>query len=143
MNVRAIYPVLMTDRLEESRSFYAALLDLDLAFDSDWFAQLISAGSDQAQMGLVAGDHDSIPAGFRDRPGPGFLVTIEVEDIETVYERAVSQEVQVELPLRDEEWGQRHFIVRDPNGIAVDVVKVIPATSSEAAAQYTEAAPKA
>ncbi len=73
MNVRTIYPVLMTDRLEESRRFYAALLDLDLAFDSDWFAQLISAGTDQAQMGLVAGDHDSIPAAFRGRPGTGLL----------------------------------------------------------------------
>lgn len=140
MNVRAIYAVLMTDRLEESRSFYAELLDLDLAFESDWFAQLISTGTDQAQMGMVAADHESIPANFRNPAGTGLLVTVEVEDVDSVYERAVAAEAPVELSLRDEERGQRHFIVRDPNGIAVDVVKVIPATSSEAAAQYTPAA---
>jgi catechol 2,3-dioxygenase-like lactoylglutathione lyase family enzyme len=136
MNVRAIYPVLMTDRVEESRRFYAELLDLDLAFDSDWFVQLISAGSDQAQMGMVASDHESIPAAFR-AAGAGFLVTVEVEDVDSVYERAVSRGTPIKLSLRDEEWGQRHFIARDPNGIAVDVVKVIPVTSSEAAAHYT------
>lgn len=137
MNVRAIYPVLMTDRVEESRRFYAELLDLDLAFDSDWYVQLISAGTDKAQMGMVESGHESIPAAFRDPAEAGFLVTVEVEDVDSVFERAVLQETPIELSLRDEEWGQRHFITRDPNGIAVDVVKVIPVTSSQAASHYT------
>ena len=41
-----------------------------------------------------------------------------------------------DLSLRDEDWGQRHFITRDPDGLAVDVVHVIPVTSAEAAGHY-------
>jgi hypothetical protein len=37
--------------------------------------------------------------------------------------------------LRDEAFGQRHFITRDPAGVMIDVIKVIP-PSEEFAAQY-------
>ena len=37
--------------------------------------------------------------------------------------------------LRDEPFGQRHFITRDPNGVLIDVIKPIP-PSAEFAAQY-------
>ncbi|MFX4229610.1 MAG: hypothetical protein ACFHHU_17570 [Porticoccaceae bacterium] len=39
------------------------------------------------------------------------------------------------LPLRDEPFGQRHFITRDPNGVLIDVIKPIP-PSAEFLAQY-------
>lgn len=32
------------------------------------------------------------------------------------------------LELRSEAFGQRHFITSDPNGVLVDVIKVIPVT---------------
>lgn len=31
--------------------------------------------------------------------------------------------VAIELGLRDEPWGDRHFAVRDPNGIGADIVQ--------------------
>jgi uncharacterized glyoxalase superfamily protein PhnB len=64
------------------------------------------------------------------------LITVEVENVDAVYERARSRALPIELDLRSEDWGQRHFITRDPNGLAVDVVQVIPVTSEEAAMQY-------
>jgi hypothetical protein len=38
-------------------------------------------------------------------------------------------------PLRDEPWGQRHFIGVDPQGVMVDVIELIP-PSPEFLAQY-------
>ena len=43
----------------------------------------------------------------------------------------------VVLSLRDEDFGQRHFILRDPAGNLVDVIQSIPA-SEEYAQSYTE-----
>ena len=43
------------------------------------------------------------------------------------------------LPLRDEDFGQRHFITQDPNGVLIDVIKPIP-PSAEFAAQYDPSA---
>jgi hypothetical protein len=41
------------------------------------------------------------------------------------------------LPLRDEAFGQRHFIVRDPAGNLVDVIENIP-PSEEFASAYSQ-----
>jgi catechol 2,3-dioxygenase-like lactoylglutathione lyase family enzyme len=135
LTVNAVFPVVMTDRLAESREFYAELLEMRLAFEADWYVQLVSPTDPNAQLGLVLQGHDSIPPVFR-RPAAGVLVTIEVDDVDRVHERARVGGLPIELSLRSEEWGQRHFITRDPNGLAVDVVQVIPVTSETAAAQY-------
>jgi catechol 2,3-dioxygenase-like lactoylglutathione lyase family enzyme len=135
MTVNALFPVVMTDRLAESRDFYADLLGMRIAFEADWYVQLLSPTTPAAQLGLVEAEHESVPPVFR-RPADGVLVTAEVESVDAVHERAVARGLPVELSLRDEDWGQRHFITRDPNGLAVDVVQVIPVTSEEAAAQY-------
>ena len=39
------------------------------------------------------------------------------------------------LALKDEAFGQRHFITRDPNGVLIDVIKPIP-PSEEFLSQY-------
>jgi catechol 2,3-dioxygenase-like lactoylglutathione lyase family enzyme len=135
MSINAVFPVLITDRLAESRDFYADLLDMRLAFEADWYVQLISHTTASAQLGLVERGHESVPPVF-DGLAAGVLVTIEVDDVDAVHERARALSLPMELSLRSEDWGQRHFITRDPNGVAVDVVQVIPVTSGEAAAQY-------
>jgi catechol 2,3-dioxygenase-like lactoylglutathione lyase family enzyme len=125
----------MTDRVAASRDFYAGLLGMRIAFEADWYVQLLSPASPAAQLGIVDGGHESVPPTFR-QPAAGVLVTIEVDHVDAVHERARELGLPIELSLRDEDWGQRHLITRDPNGLAVDVVQVIPVTSDEAAAQY-------
>lgn len=135
MTVTALYPVLMTDRPAALARFYAELLDLEPVFEADWFVQLTG------QLGFVARDHDSVPERFRGALPAGLLVTVEVDDVDAVHTRAVALGAPIELTLRSERWGQRHFITRDPDGTAVDVVQVIPVTSSEIAAQYVTSIP--
>lgn len=64
------------------------------------------------------------------------LVTIEVDDVDLVHERAQRLGLPIELSLRDEDWGPRHFITREPNELAVDVVQVMAVTSPDAASAY-------
>jgi predicted enzyme related to lactoylglutathione lyase len=54
------------------------------------------------------------------------LVTIEVDDVDAVGERAAGLGLPVVLPMRDEPFGQRHFMTVDPDGTLVDVVQAIP-----------------
>ena len=140
MNVTALYPVLISRDPARSREFYADLLGFETAFESDWFVQLAAPGEGGAQLGLVAAGHDSIPPRVREERGVAALVTVEVDDAYRAFERVWARNLEVELPLRDEPWGQRHFIVRDPDGVAVDVVQVIAVADPEIAAQYSEQA---
>lgn len=132
--VSSLYPVLMTDDVARAGAFYRDLLGLDEVFATDWYVSLCAPGDENVQLGIVARDHDSVPAAFRARAA-GLLVTVEVADVDAVHARAAERGLPFHVTLRDEDWGQRHFITEDPDGVLVDVVKVI-APSPEFAALY-------
>lgn len=132
--VASLYPVLMTDDVPRAHAFYAELLGLADAFASDWYVSLAASDDATVQLGIVARGHDSVPAAFRSATA-GLLVTVEVEDVDAVHTRALAHELPFHVPLRDEPWGQRHFITEDPDGVLVDVVTVIP-PAPEFVAQY-------
>lgn len=58
------------------------------------------------------------------------------------YERLCRIGLPIHFPLRSEDFGQRHFITSDPNGVLIDVIKLIP-PSAEYASQYEEETLKA
>ncbi len=49
--------------------------------------------------------------------------TFEVEDAQAEYERLTGLGVTMSYDLKDEEWGQRHFMVKDPAGVVIDIVQ--------------------
>ncbi|RYE51971.1 MAG: glyoxalase, partial [Rhizobiaceae bacterium] len=65
----------------------------------------------------------------------GMLISFEVDDPDAIYARLQAAGVKILRTLRDEDFGQRHFIAADPNGVMIDVIKPIP-PSAEYAAQY-------
>ena len=106
--------------------FYTSLLGLEPVFQIDWYAQLQSPDNPSLQLAFVQRDHENVPPGHRVTPR-GVLVTVEVEDVDAIHTRAQELGFEISYALRDEIWGQRHFMVVDPNGLLVDVVQIIPA----------------
>ncbi|UUY04208.1 MerR family transcriptional regulator [Svornostia abyssi] len=135
VTTQAIYPVTMSADPAATAAFYRDLLGLADTFASDWYVSL-AAPDGGAQLATVRRDHESIPAGFH-APPAGALVTVEVDDARAIRRRAAAMNVPIELELRDEAWGQRHFICRDPDGLLVDVVELI-APTGEFVAQYVD-----
>jgi uncharacterized glyoxalase superfamily protein PhnB len=101
-------------------------------FDIDWYIQMQADHDENVQIAFVAKDHPSVPQGFAVAP-QGVVITLEFDDVDSVYERARELKLPIAQELRDEEWGQRHFMVEDPNGLLVDVVKMI-----EPSAEFVE-----
>ncbi|MEM9068473.1 MAG: VOC family protein [Myxococcota bacterium] len=137
--LNALYPVLGSNKLRESRDFYRALFDLRVSFENDWYISLATETEPHQQIAFVAHDHESVPTESR-QLAAGFLVTLEVEDVDALWKRAQTLTLEPVLSIRDEAWGQRHFIVRDPNGVLVDVVQPIP-PSAEFADAYAMTPP--
>jgi uncharacterized glyoxalase superfamily protein PhnB len=50
-------------------------------------------------------------------------VSIDVDDVDAVYDRARAARAEIVYPLTDEEWGLRRFFVRDPNGAVINVTE--------------------
>ena len=134
MKTTSYYPVLMTDDVAATMAFYVAHFRFKPLFESDWYVHLQSSEDKRVNLGIVAGDHETIPPEGRGK-SCGLLINFEVKDPDAIYERLVAAGLPILRSLRDEPFGQRHFITRDPNGVLIDVIKPIP-PSAEFAAQF-------
>lgn len=136
----SLYPVLCTERLAASRAFYVERLGFVPTFEADWYVSLRHDGPRGFELALVDAAHPTIPAAYRGRPVQGLLLNFEVDDVDAEWERLVVRGgLEPQLALRDEAFGQRHFIVADPNGVLLDVITEIP-PSPEFAAQFADGA---
>ncbi|HWV76378.1 MAG TPA: VOC family protein [Isoptericola sp.] len=134
--ITSLYPVLAVSDVPGAARFYADLLGMTTTFTSDWYVSLRSGA---AELAVVDADHETIPEPARGARAAGLLVTVEVDDVDAVHARVLAAGGHdVLLPLRDEAFGQRHFIVAGPDGALVDVVTPIP-PSAEFAALYAGA----
>lgn len=136
MNLNSFYPVVLTERLEETARFYERHFGFERTFSSDWYVSLKRTAAPGYELAAVDAAHETVPAAYR-RSVRGLLLNFEVEDVDAEYRRLVQDGgLSPELNLRTETFGQRHFILADPNGVLIDVIQVIPTTDPEAADQY-------
>lgn len=139
MKTSSYYPVLMTSRVAETAAFYQQFFAFQPQFESDWYVHLQSADDDQVTLAILDGSHDSVPASARGREASGLLLNFEVSDVDAVHERLAAQGLPIIQALRSEDFGQRHFIAVDPNGVLIDVIEPI-APTAEFAAQFAPSA---
>lgn len=138
MKISSYYPVIMTGDVNATAAFYVEHFGFRPLFESDWYVHLQSAEDAAVNLAILDGDHETIPAEGRGRVS-GMLLNFEVEDVDTVHERMVAAGLPVLRSLRDEDFGQRHFITADPNGVLLDIIKPIPPVG-EFVEQYVDEA---
>ena len=138
MKANSYYPVLLVEDVASTAAFYERHFRFRALFDSGWYVHLQSTEDEGVNLAIVQQDHETIPSTGRG-PVSGLIINFEVTDPDAVYERAKAAGLPILIDLRDEDFGQRHFITRDPNGVMIDVIKPIP-PSAEFAAQFVEGA---
>lgn len=140
MKCTQFYPVILTGDVEGTSRFYQDHFRFQPSFESDWYVHLQSREDAGVNIAILQGDHETIPETGRGRTS-GLVINFEVDDVDTEYEKALAGKLPILLALRDEPFGQRHFITRDPNGVLLDFIKPIP-PSEEFLKQYaTDAVP--
>ncbi|MFJ2533083.1 VOC family protein [Microbacterium maritypicum] len=132
MQITSFYPVLMVDDVATAARFYREELGFEVVFEADWY---VSLRIDDGELAILDRAHETIPEGFRE-PVRGLLLNVEVRDAASEHARLVGEQGLPErLPLRDEAFGQRHFIIEAPGGVLIDVIEPIE-PSPEFAAAY-------
>ena len=110
MASRAV-PNIRSDRPAETRAFFVDLLGFDVAMDIGWVTTVAAPGNRAVQVNIISNDDPSAPG-----------ISVGVDDVDAVHARAVEQGLEIAYPLRDEEWGVRRFMLREPGGTLVNVV---------------------
>ena len=64
----------------------------------------------------------TLPADQRDDHANGLILAFVVDDLDGELARLEAEGVTITMPLTVEEWGERAFQVRDPNGVIVELL---------------------
>lgn len=117
---------IITPKLAETKNFYVNVLGFGVTFENDFYL-LLHTPNREAEISFLLPDHPSQQAIFQSPfQGQGVYLTIEVDNVDELYKDLTNKGVEVLGGMRDEEWGDRHFIVKDPNGIGIDFVTYTP-----------------
>jgi uncharacterized glyoxalase superfamily protein PhnB len=136
MEFKSCFPVTVTPKLAEARDFYVKYLGFDVVFEADWYVQLHApreGGGKPIELAFMLPDQESQPPALRSEfNGVGVIFSLEVEDVDSLYQVVRGADCETVVELRDEPWGQRLFLIRDPAGNLLDVVEQIsPETEYE------------
>ena len=113
MAVKRIKPNILSNRFDESRAFYNGVIGLEEGEGLDW---ILFFGTDKREVQLSVTRLD-----IKAHVHPD--VSIDVDDVDEVYERALAAGAEIVYPITDEDWGLRRFFVRDPNGAVINVTE--------------------
>ena len=110
---------LYTHDIEQARPFYKDFLGYGEPFD------LTNPDGSLSLMFIKVNDRQYLEISPEKSPNTDRLnhISIEVDDVDEVYERAVAAGAEIVYPLTDDDWGLRRFFVRDPNGATINVTQ--------------------
>lgn len=121
----SFYPNLVTGKFYETWDFYSDILGFTTVQECGAYVHL--AHSSGAQFGLLKHEMDGAPAELISAvEGRGFWLSLCVKDADAEHARLSSLGVPIVEPPQDKPWGERHFSVRDPNGVLVYLAHKIP-----------------
>jgi catechol 2,3-dioxygenase-like lactoylglutathione lyase family enzyme len=111
VTIRRAVPNISADLPAETRDFFVELLGFEVAMDKGWIVTVASPSDPAVQVTII---------GNNDPAAPG--ISVEVADVDAVHARALERGLEIAYPLRDEEWGVRRFMLREPSGTTVNVL---------------------
>ena len=134
--ITSLYTVLMSEDVHQSAQFFIDFFQFQETFRSDWYISLKNVESG-FELAFIDSKHGTVPQAYQSETS-GLIINIEVDNVDCLYEELRQQEeMEFLLPIKSEDFGQRHFIVEAPGSVLVDVIQVIP-PSAEFAANYLE-----
>ena len=118
-----MYTGFVTPRLQESKAFYTQYFGFETIYEGDWFV-LLKKGP--YELGFLKPEMPGQHRLFQPKFQEGAWLALEVEDVNAEYDRLRKINAPVLTEPKTEPWGDRHFVIKDPNGMAVDIYMRVP-----------------
>ena len=124
MLTRRMDLTICTNKLEQSKEFYRDYLGFQLVFENDSYIEMLAEGSTTMGVSFVTPEL----SGGEKFTSEGIILSFEVADVDAEFARLKAAGVRILEELRDKPWGERSFVINDPNGVHVYIYKAIPPT---------------
>ncbi|MEH6448468.1 MAG: VOC family protein [Oleispira sp.] len=124
IEIDAMFPVMVTENLDAVKRFYETVFGFTAVFyDADFYLHLISPNN-SIQLAFLLPNLTNQPEFLHPiMSSEGFVISLEVKDAALAYSEAQKMNLNFIMGLKQEEWGQLHFIIQDPAGYSVDIVQ--------------------
>ncbi|MGS2761914.1 VOC family protein [Sinomicrobium sp. M5D2P9] len=114
---------IITEKLAETKKFYTEVLGFGVTFENDFYL-LLHTPDEESEISFLMPEHSSQQPLFQPAfAGQGVYFTIEVDDVDQIHRELKEKNIPIAIELRDEPWGDRHFAIKDPNGVGIDIVR--------------------
>ncbi len=88
--------------------------------DMEWIITFASASNPTAQISIIKNNNTHAQQGI--------TISIEVDDIENLYQKATEMNYKIVYPITNETWSVRRFFVEDPNSVIINLMHHIVPT---------------
>ena len=110
MAISRTVPNIKSDQPAATRDFFVDL-GFEVVMDLGWVVTVAAPANPSAQVTIIGNDDPAAPG-----------ISVEVSDVDAVHAGAVERGLDIAYPLRDEDWGVRRFMLREPSGTVVNVL---------------------
>lgn len=116
----AFYPNLVTARFYETWDFYTTHLGFRTVAEHGSYVHLEHPSG--SQLGILRHEVDGDQAELvTATDGRGFWISLDVDDADAEYARLQAEGLSIPAPIENKPWGDRQFMVKDPNGILIAI----------------------
>ncbi len=123
MKIKRFDATISTSKLRESKEFYMKHFGFQLVYERDWYIELIAADAPAVGVSFTLPQREACEF-FK----KGLILSFEVDDVDAEYRRLKAEGLEIVQDLVDKPWGERSFVVDDPNGAHIYIYKSIPPT---------------
>lgn len=113
MNLKKLYALVTVESLADLKDFYCGHFGFAVTMEAPGYLHL--AGQGGGELSFMTQDKEA-PERFA---GKGLTLCLEVADVDAEAARLIKANLPVVVPLKDNPWGDRSIIFRDPVGIHV------------------------
>jgi uncharacterized glyoxalase superfamily protein PhnB len=115
MKLKKMFPLVTVKSLASLKDFYCGHFGFAVSMEAQGYLHL--AGSGGTEIAFMTQDAEA-PEVFA---GKGITFCLEVADVDAEAARLTKADLPVVVPLKDNPWGDRSIIFRDPIGVHVYV----------------------
>jgi catechol 2,3-dioxygenase-like lactoylglutathione lyase family enzyme len=123
-NPSKLYPLIITDRLEQTKRFYTEQAGFRVVHDRPMYLQVAYGEEDGPELAFMR--TDAFPDGAPQPAfeGRGVIVSIPTPDADAKHAELARAKVELKSKPEDRPWGWRSFVAVDPNGLQLDFFHV-------------------
>lgn len=128
-NPTKLFPMVITDKLAETKAFYTETAGFEVVHDMENYLQVRYGGEDGPELCFMA---PGAAPPFGKLPkfgGKGVLVSIPTADADATHDAMKGKGAEIVAEPSDKPWGWRSFVSTDPNGVLLDFFHVASESS--------------